>query len=130
MLFQLPPNFKKDLVRLGGLLDQLPAGLRCAFEFRHESWFADDVYERLRAANAALCMADTEEATTPLVATADWGYLRLRDQGYTAGRPRRLGADGSRSMGARWRDTFVYFKHEEAGTGPAFARQLRELLDR
>ena len=83
VLFQLPPNFKKDLDRLGGLLDQLPAGLRCAFEFRHDSWFADDVYERLRAANAALCVADTEEATTPLEATADWGYFRLRDEGYT-----------------------------------------------
>ena len=79
MLFQLPPNFKKDLARLGGLLDQFPAGLRCAMEFRHESWFADDVYERLRAANAALCVADTEEDTTPVEATADWGYLRLRD---------------------------------------------------
>jgi uncharacterized protein YecE (DUF72 family) len=127
VLFQLPPNFKKDLVRLGGLLDQLPAGLRCAMEFRHESWFADEVYERLRASNAALCVADTEEDTTPVEATADWGYLRLRDQGYTAadleGWGRRI-----QEMGGRWRDTYVYFKHEEAGTGPAFARQLRDLL--
>ncbi len=128
VLFQLPPNFKKDLVRLGGLLDQLPASLRCAMEFRHESWFAPDVYERLRAANAALCVADTEEATTPIEPTADWGYLRLRDQGYTDADldewSRRI-----RELGARWRDTFVYFKHEEAGTGPAFARQLRARLD-
>jgi uncharacterized protein YecE (DUF72 family) len=98
-------------------------------EFRHESWFSDDVYERLRAANAALCVADTEEATTPVEVTADWGYLRLRDQGYTAADleewRRRI-----QEMGARWRDTFVYFKHEEAGTGPVLARQLRELLDR
>jgi uncharacterized protein YecE (DUF72 family) len=129
VLFQLPPNFKKDLARLGGLLERLPDGLRCALEFRHESWFADDVYERLRAANAALCVADTEEATTPLEVTADWGYLRLRDQGYTAhdleGWSRRIG-----ELRSRWRDTFVYFKHEEAGTGPAFARQLQELLGR
>ena len=129
LLFQLPPNFKKDLARLGGLLERLPAGRRCALEFRHESWFADDVYERLRAANAALCVADTEEATTPLEVTADWGYLRLRDQGYTTGDiegwSRRI-----QDMGGRWRDVFVYFKHEEAGAGPAFARQLQALLGR
>ncbi len=127
VLFQLPPSFKKDPARLGGLLDRLPAGLRCALEFRHESWFADDVYERLRAANAALCVADTEDTTTPIEATADWGYLRLRDQGYTEADleawSRRIG-----ELGARWRDVFVYFKHEEAGAGPAFARRLRELL--
>ena len=127
VLFQLPPNFRKDLDRLGRLLDLLPAGRRCAFEFRHESWLADDVYARLRSANAALCVADTEEATTPLEVTADWGYLRLRDQGYTdadlaewAGRIRELGD--------RWHDVFVYFKHEEAGLGPAFARRLQEIL--
>ena len=64
VLFQLPPNFKKDVDRLGGLLDLVPAGLRCAFEFRHESWLDAVVYARLRAANAALCVADTEEALT------------------------------------------------------------------
>ena len=128
LLFQLPPNFKKDLGRLGGLLDQLPAGRRHAFEFRHDSWFADDVYERLRAANAALCIADTEEATTPMEATADWGYLRLRDQGYTAGDLEEWSRTIQR-LGDRWNDAFVYFKHEEAGTGPAFARQLQSFLN-
>ena len=127
ILFQLPPNFKKDLARLGGLLALLPKGLRCAFEFRHESWFTGDVYERLRAANAALCVADTEEATTPLELTADWGYFRLRDQGYTAADLEEWSGT-IRRLAASWRDAFVYFKHEEAGTGPAFARQLEELL--
>jgi len=128
VLFQLPPNFKKDLGRLGGLLAQLPAGLRCAFEFRHDSWFADDVYERLRAANAALCVADTEDATTPLEVTADWGYLRLRDQGYTAADLEEWSRT-IRRVGSGWRDAFVYFKHEEAGAGPALARQLQALLN-
>lgn len=128
MLFQLPPNFKKDLGRLGGLLARLPAGLRCAFEFRHDSWFADDVYERLRAANAALCVADTEDATTPLEVTADWGYFRLRDQGYTAADLEEWSRT-IRRLGNSWRDAFVYFKHEEAGTGPAFARQLQAFLN-
>ena len=127
ILFQLPPNFKQDIDRLGGLLDGLPPDLRYAFEFRHPSWFADEVYARLRAKNAALCVADTEHGTTPLVATADFGYLRLRDQGYTS-------ADlGQWSLTVRrlesgWRDTFLYFKHEESGVGPALARQLETLL--
>ena len=127
VLFQLPPNFKKDLGRLEGLLGKLPGGLRCAFEFRHESWFADDVYARLRAANAALCVADTEEATTPLEVTADWGYFRLRDQGYTADDLRQWSGTILR-LCEKWRDAFVYFKHEEAGTGPAFAKQLQAFL--
>jgi uncharacterized protein YecE (DUF72 family) len=129
VLFQLPPNFKKDLDRLGGLLDLLPAGLRCAFEFRHESWLDASVYARLRAASAALCVADTEDATTPLETTADWGYLRLRDQGYTEADLAEW-AGKIRALESTWRDTFVYFKHEEAGTGPAFARQLEALLPR
>lgn len=128
VLFQLPPNFKKDLGRLGGLLDLLPATRRCAFEFRHESWFADDVYARLRGANAALCLADTEAETTPLEVTADWGYLRLRDQGYTAADLEEWSRTITR-LGAGWRDAYVYFKHEEAGAGPAFAQQLRAILN-
>ena len=103
-LFQLPPNFARDMERLGDLLAQLPPDLRVAFEFRHASWLAEDVYAQLRAANAALVIADSAESSTPLVATADWE--------------------------ARWRDTLVYFKHEESGTGPAFARALAELLAR
>ena len=125
VLFQLPPSFKKDVERLGDLLARLPAGIRAAFEFRHASWHDDLVFERLRAANAALCVADSEESTTPLVATADWGYLRLRDEGYGDPELTRW-ADWIR--GQAWTDAFVYFKHEEAGTGPAFARQLRALL--
>jgi len=127
ILFQLPPNFAKDLSRLGDLLVQLPPGLHCAFEFRHPSWLDEEVYARLRAANAALCLADSEQLHTPLVPTADWGYLRLRDEGYT---PADLAswADTVRRLGAGWRETWIYFKHEESGTGPAFARALREQL--
>ncbi len=127
VLFQLPPNFKKDLGRLGDLLVKIPPATRCAFEFRHESWFCDDVCERLRGGNAALCVADTQKGTTPLVATADFGYFRLRDEGYTANDIKRWSQTIGR-LGAGWRDTFVYFKHEEAGAGPAFAQQLKALL--
>ncbi len=127
ILFQLPPNFKKDAARLGDLLARLPAGIRAAFEFRHDSWLDEEVYGRLRAANAALCIADSETAHTPLVATADWGYLRLRDEGYSDADVGRW-AQVVRELGSGWRDTFVYFKHEESGIGPAFAQRLRGLL--
>jgi uncharacterized protein YecE (DUF72 family) len=127
VLFQLPPNFQKDVGRLGDLLARLPAGTRAAFEFRHASWLDGEVYERLRASNAALCIADSETAHTPLVTTGDWGYLRLRDEGYSEADLARW-SDTVRELGAGWRDTFVYFKHEESGVGPAFAGRLRALL--
>jgi len=127
ILFQLPPNFKKDLERLGGLLVQLPPGLRYAFEFRHSSWLSEDVYEQLERANAALCIADSEKGTTPLTPTADFGYLRLRDEGYAETELSGWGEAVTR-LGSRWRDTFIFFKHEESGTGPALARRLGALL--
>lgn len=127
LLFQLPPNFSKDTGRLGDLLFLLPPDLRVAVEFRHASWFAEDVYELLRTRNAALCVADTEKGTTPLVATADFGYFRLRDEGYSEVNLRAWG-ETIRKLGAGWRDAFVYFKHEESGLGPALARQLAALL--
>jgi uncharacterized protein YecE (DUF72 family) len=127
VLFQLSPRFARDLGRLGDLLALLPPGLACAFEFRHASWFADDVYARLRGRNAALCIADTDAGTTPLVTTADFGYLRLRDQGYTENDLRRW-ADTIHRLGERWGDAYVFFKHEESGLGPAFASRLAALL--
>ena len=78
LLFQLPPNMKKDLARLDDFLAVLPSGLRVAFEFRHLSWFGADVYEVLRKHRVALCTAEGEGLASPLVPTTDWGYLRLR----------------------------------------------------
>jgi len=127
LLFQLPPNFKKDTDRLGEVLRLVPESIRTAWEFRHESWFADDVYHVLRSRNAALCVADTEESHTPLVATADFGYFRLRDEGYT-GEDLAGWAGKVKEIGAGWREAFVFFKHEEAGQGPALAQQFAKLF--
>ena len=130
LLFQLPPNFKKDTDRLAATLSLLPSDLSCAFEFRHDSWLAADVYDLLRRRNAALCIADSASASTPLIATADFGYFRLRDEGYTDANLGRW-AETIRELGGSWREAFVYFKHEEAGTGPAFARcRRRSAADR
>jgi uncharacterized protein YecE (DUF72 family) len=128
LLFQLPPSFTVDAGRLADLLAQLPPDVRAAFEFRNPTWFTDDVYTRLAARNAALCVADNDDGATPAVATADWGYLRLRATGYDDDALHDWLAT-MRRIGARWRDAFVFFKHEEAGTGPALGRRLQALTD-
>ena len=124
-LFQLPPNLKKDLPRLEAFLAVLPAGARAAFEFRHASWFEDDVFEALRARGAALCVAEDEELATPLVATAGWGYLRLRRQDYDDA---AVAAWAEKVRAQAWNEAFVFFKHEDAGSGPRLAAQLLRLL--
>lgn len=123
-LFQLPPNFKADLPRLEAFLDLLPAGTRAAFEFRHASWLNDDTCGLLRSRNIALCVADSETFETPVVVTADYAYFRLRDEGYVAA-DIAAWADTIRDATAACQDVFVYFKHEQQGTGPAFAALLR-----
>ncbi len=126
VLFQLPPNFAKDIARLGDLLTQFPPDVRAACEFRHASWWSDDVYELLRSTNTALCIADTEAGTTPLVATADFGYVRLRDEGYAQGELVEW-VGRLKDLGPSWTDAFVFFKHEEKGVGPKLAAQFTSL---
>jgi uncharacterized protein YecE (DUF72 family) len=121
-LFQLPPFFKKDVARLRDFLAQVPEGRQVAFEFRHASWFGSEVYDALRAKGAALCLADTDEAPDPaLVATSDWGYLRLRRADYDE---TALDAWAQRIRAQPWKEAWVFLKHEDAGKGPAFAARL------
>ncbi len=127
LLFQLPPNLKKDLALFDSFLQDLPPGARAAFEFRHASWLDDEVYERLHRRNLALCVADSEKMSTPVQVTADYGYFRLRDEGYGPDAIARW-ADTIARETARCRDVFVYFKHEEEGKGPEFARLLMDRL--
>jgi uncharacterized protein YecE (DUF72 family) len=122
VLFQLPPNFKCDLPRLENFLAPLPRGIRAAMEFRHPSWFTDDVYERLRRANVALCEAESEKLETPEVVTADFRYLRLRKDAYSPAARRAILKRVERA--ARRGDVFVYFKHEDAPDGALFAEAL------
>lgn len=127
LLFQLPPSFRKDLAVFDDFLALLPAGVRAAFEFRHASWHDPAVFERLRSRRLALCVADSERMTTPLEVTADYAYFRLRDEGY---RPEDL-ARWARTVAAGTRgcrEVFVYFKHEDKGKGPEFARRFVEAL--
>ena len=127
LLFQLPPNLKKDVALLDAFLDSFPPRVCAAFEFRHASWLDDEVYGRLRHRNLALCVADSEKMSTPVELTADYAYFRLRDEGYTPEDIRRW-ADVIRERTATCREVFVYFKHEQSGKGPEFGRLLQEYL--
>jgi uncharacterized protein YecE (DUF72 family) len=122
VLFQLPPFLKCDISLLKDFLATLPRSLRAAFEFRHESWFSEEVYAALRAANAALCNAESKKLETPDVQTADFVYLRLRKEEYSAKernaleqRIARLGGNG---------DVYIYFKHEDTPEGALHAEQV------
>ena len=127
LLFQLPPFLKKDLPRLREFLALLPADCRAAFEFRHESWFDEEVLEVLREHQIALCIAEAEDGVeVPFVSTTDWGYLRLRrpDYGDAA-----LKDWVRRVRDQEWRDAFVFFKHEDEGKAPQMAKRFLELAD-
>ena len=127
LLFQLPPFAKKDLAVLDAFLATLPANVRATFEFRHASWLDDEVYARLKARNLALCVADSEKFATPVEITADYAYFRLRDEGYQPADIERW-ARVIQEKTASCNDVFVYFKHEEEGIGPEFARLLMKAL--
>ncbi len=122
VLFQLPPFLKCDVSLLKDFLPVLPRSLRAAFEFRHESWFTEEVYATLRSANAALCNAESEKLETPDVQTAEFAYLRLRKEEYSAKerkaleeRIARLGGNG---------DVYIYFKHEDTPEGALHAENV------
>lgn len=125
LLFQLPPNFRKNVEVLAAFLELLPGDLRTAFEFRHDSWFEEDVFAALRQRGAALCVADSEKLKTPVAVTADHAYFRLRDEGYQEA-DLEAWARTIRDLPAK--EAFVYFKHEAQGLGPAFAQRLDALI--
>ena len=127
LLFQLPPTARKDLALFDAFLAELPPKVTAAFEFRHPSWLDADVFERLARRNLALCVADSEKMSTPVRVTADYAYFRLRDEGYTADDIGRWAETIARES-ASCREVFVYFKHEEEGKGPLFARMLMDRL--
>ena len=130
-LFQLPPNLKQDLPRLLDFLALIPRTWRAAFEFRHASWFTDETYAALRAHGAALVVAETDleesELAVPVVATADWGYLRLRRSVYDDG---ALDAWARTLRAQPWTDAYVFFKHEDEGAGPRLAAEFVAAIER
>ncbi len=125
VLFQLPPNSKKDAERLRDFLALLPSTTPAAFEFRHESWFDEEIFDLLRAKDCALVASDTDEKPlTEIVSTATWGYLRLRRVNYEQ---EDLAEWMRRVQAQKWKSAFVFFKHEDEGTGPKLAARFIEL---
>jgi len=116
ILFQLPPNLKKDLPRLANFIALLPDDRKYTVEFRNETWFDDDVYDALRARNIAICVTEQPEFASPVVATASWGYARLHKLDYSTVEL----TEWARKIAALpWSEAFIYFKHDEgAGSGP------------
>jgi uncharacterized protein YecE (DUF72 family) len=120
VLFQLPPQMKKDLARLADFLALLPQGHGAAFEFRNPTWFDDEVYALLKASGAALCLSEREdELPPPLVETAPWGYVRLRLEKYS---DQDLRSWAERLAATGWAEIYVFFMHEP--TAPAYAQTL------
>jgi uncharacterized protein YecE (DUF72 family) len=130
ILFQLPPFSRKDAGKLQAFVEGLPDGKRVAFEFRHASWFDEEVYDVLRSRDIALCAADTDETEEPekiVVPTAGWGYLRLRRLEYSE---EALRAWAGRIEAQSWPEAYVFFKHEDEARGPAFAKEFLAILGR
>ena len=127
VLFQLPPNAKKDIDRLKAFLELLPNETRAAFEFRHESWLDDEIREVLRAKDCALVVSDTDEKPlTEVISTAAWGYLRLRRTNYEE---KDLVGWMKRVQNEKWSDAFIFFKHEDEGIGPKLAAQFLKMSE-
>jgi uncharacterized protein YecE (DUF72 family) len=128
LLFQLPPYFRRDLDKLNAFLALVPQESRVALEVRHDSWLSDDVYDALRGHDVALCISDTDEVPDPdrlIVPTASWGYLRLRRTEYPGA---TLDDWAARVLRQSWSDAYVFFKHEDEGKGPAFAKRFLAAL--
>jgi uncharacterized protein YecE (DUF72 family) len=125
VLFRLPEDFKKDIKRLETFLKDLPADMPAVFEFRHPTWFDDEVLALLRSHNRVLCISDRDEfPVSHIDKTADWGYVRLRRVNYAES---ELAEWISRIRAQDWKNTFVFFKHEDEGTGPKLAARFVEL---
>lgn len=125
ILFQLPPNLKKDLERLEAFLTHFGKRASAAFEFRHESWFDDEVLGCLRRHACPLCVADADDLpAAELTRTADWGLVRLRREAYS---DESLLAWIEKLKSQNWGQAYVFFRHEDTGTGPKLAARFVEL---
>src|ERR1700722_19900711 len=123
VLFQLPPNFKADIPTLAAFLEKLPENVRCAFEFRNQSWLVDEVYKLLEKRGVALCLAESDKFEVPEVVTANFVYARLRKPDYSAEDRAEIAQRVSRLMAAG-RDVYAFFKHEETPAGALYAEEL------
>lgn len=125
LLFQLPPYSRKDLNKINRFCEIIPKDTLAAFEFRHQSWFDEESLLCLKQNNAALCLSDTdEEPVKEIPVTSEWGYLRLRKTDYSG---KELSAWHQKIKDTGWKEAYVFFKHEDEGKGPLFAKKFLEI---
>ena len=127
VLFQLPPNLKADVALLRDFLALLPRNFKAAFEFRHVSWFAEEIYQVLRDHNATLCIAETEKLSTPEIRTASYIYFRFREPSYSPEEVKQLAERIARCV-ADGLETYAFFKHEEDPRSPLNAVALLNMV--
>jgi uncharacterized protein YecE (DUF72 family) len=123
VLIQLPPNLKCDETLLAGFLQEIPTGIRCAFEFRNASWLTDTVYGLLEQHGAALCLAESDDFVVPEVITGGFVYCRLRKSEYTV-EERAAIKDRVQNLVSQGKDVYAFFKHEETAAGALYAEEL------
>jgi uncharacterized protein YecE (DUF72 family) len=129
VLFQLPPNMKADFELLKSFLAEVERfDLRVAFEFRNVSWFGEPVYNVLHDHGAALCIAESDELSTPPEMTAPFSCHRLRKTDYSDAALAEI-RDNLKAQAIRG-DVFAYFKHEEDPTGALQAAKVLEEVRR
>lgn len=128
VLFRFPEDMTKDLDRLEKFLKELPRDIPAAFDFRHASWFDDEVRALLRSENRVFCITDSDEMpANDIDKTADWGYVRLRRVKYSK---KDLDEWHKRMLAQKWKHAFVFFKHDDEGTGPKLAAQFIAIKDK
>lgn len=133
ILFQLPPRWRLNLERLRLFLEALPAGHRYTFEFREESWHQAEVYDLLRAHNAAYCIYELDGFQTPFEVTADFTYVRLHGpggkyQGSYTGKVLRAWAERIMEWRRSLKGVYVYFDNDQEAFAARNALELKRLV--
>jgi uncharacterized protein YecE (DUF72 family) len=127
VLYQLPPNFKRDLGRLETFLAALPSSPRSALEFRHVSWFDDETYRMLEKCGVALCINDNDEFECPVKITAKHTYIRLRRDGY-APEQRAVWKERIGALSREGIDVLAFIKHKDNPDAPLIALDFAQGL--
>ena len=133
LLFQMPPRWQSNVERLQTFLAEVPPGLRCAFEFRDQSWFNDQVYGALKEAGAAFCIYDLAGQLSPVITTTDFVYLRLHGPGqayqgrYEEGMLRKWAEDLA-AWAAKGKEVFCFFNNDQNGFAALNALELQKMV--
>jgi len=133
VLFQLPPTMKLNIQRLETFIAALPQGFRYTFEFRHPTWYNENVYRLLQETNCAFCIYELDHHSSPLITTADFVYVRLHgpEEKYSGDYTRdqlRTWADRCMRWAEEEKDVYIYFDNDQNAYAPLNALYLKEII--